>query len=149
MRRSLLTLIIAMYWVSLAYAQMTPEKVRAAVQQGGGAENFVRAMASNTAKMAGQMIDDQTKLTSAAASGKSLVYYTQLVNFEKSSIQNTRELRRQVAERGARAVCTSPTSTVLINDFGVDYKYMVYSRSNEYLFEYAFSKTTCAPDYRW
>jgi len=149
MRRSLLTLMFAVCWASLAYAQMTPEKVRAAVQQYGGAENFVRAMASNFAKMAGQMLDDQTKMTAAAAIGKSLVYYIQLVNYEKSSIQNTNEFRRQVAERNARAVCTSPTSSVLINEFEVDFKYIAYSKSNEYLFEYAFNKTTCAPDYRW
>lgn len=149
MRRSVTTLIFALCLASPAYAQMTPEKVRASVQQLGGAENFVRGMSSNAAKMTGQMIDDQTKLTTVAASGKTLVYYTQLVNFERSAIQDIQELRRRVASSNARAVCTSPTSTVLINEFAVDYKYMVYSKSKEYLFEYTFNKTTCAPDYRW
>lgn len=149
MLRSVTTLIFALCSASLAYGQMTPEKVRASVQQLGGAENFVRALATNTAKMTGQMIDDQTKLTSVAASGKTLVYYTQLVNFERSAIQDIQELRRRGASPNARAVCKAPTSTVLINEFAVEYKYMVYSKSKEYLFEYTFNKVTCAPDYRW
>jgi hypothetical protein len=149
MLRSVTALIFALCLASLAHGQMTPEKVRASVQQVGGVENFVRAVATNTSKMAGQMIDDQTKLTAVAANGKTLVYYSQLVNFERLAIQDIQDLRRRVASKNVRAVCTSPTTTVLINEFSVDFKYMVYSKSNEYLFEYTFNKATCALDYRW
>jgi hypothetical protein len=127
----------------------TPEQIRTAIRQAGSPERFLAAIATKTAKMAGQMFDDQTQITGAAANGRTLVYYLRLVNYEKQDITDLSASRRKVASTLSPSVCTAPVASILINEHGVEYKYMAYSKSREYLFEYSFNRTTCAPGYRW
>jgi len=148
MRIKYAILLLAFPVLCFAAGQYTPAQIRTAVRQ-ASPEGFVRALASNVAKMAGQMLDDQTQITGAAANDRTLVNYLRLVNYDKSEIASVPLRRQQVATTLAPAVCTAPVASILINEFGGEYKYMAYSKSREYLFEYAFNKTTCSSNYRW
>lgn len=132
-----------------AVGQHTPEQIRAAIRQAGSPERVLAAIATNTAKMSGQMFDDQTQITGAAVIQKTLVFYMRLVNYEKADIPDLSASRRKVASTLSPSVCTAPVAFILINEHGAEYKYMAYSKSREYLFEYSFNRTTCAPGYRW
>lgn len=149
MRTTCLTLLLTLPSLPVAAGQYTPAQVRAAVQQAGGLDGFLRVIASNTAKMSGQMFDAETQITGAAATEKTLVYYLRLVNHSKSDIPSVDALRRNVAAMLAPSVCTAPVASILINEYGAAYKYMAYSKSREYLFEYTLNKATCSPNHRW
>lgn len=105
---------------------------------------MLKVISAGGAKMSGQMLDDQTQITGVVALGKTLNFYLRLVNYEKSAIENVEETRAKVAAALAPSVCTAPVSSILINEYGVTYNYMVYSRSREYVFQYAFNRDTCA-----
>jgi hypothetical protein len=145
---ALLTVSIAASAMSVA-SSYTPEQVRSAVKQAGGAERFIVEIAQNTAKMSGQMLDDQTQLTGSVAFERTIVYYLRMVNYDKRDIQNISAFRRKVASLLAPSVCTAPLASILINEYRAEYKYMAYSKSREYLFEYGFNRNTCAPSYCW
>ena len=130
-------------------APYTSEQISTGIKQNGGPELFIRGVASNAAKMAGQRIDDQTELIGSAALDRTLVYYVRLVNYSKAEIKDLAALRREVALRNAASVCTAPSASVLIFEYSSEYKYVVYSKLREHLFEYSFTKTTCAKGYRW
>jgi hypothetical protein len=151
MRKTYLTLFLLVIspLLSLANTQYTPSEIRAAVRQAGGPESFIRQLASGTAKMAGQMIDDQTQITGAIATERTLVYYIRHINYVKSDVSNTSAFRQKIATRNAPLVCTAPVASILINEYGAGYKYMVYSKTREYLFDYTLNKATCSPNYRW
>ena len=130
-------------------ATYTPDQIRSAIKQAGGPEKFASTIAANTAKLAGTRIDDQTELTGAAALGKTIVYYVRTFNHSKSDIKNLQKTKADIAGRNAPSVCTAPTATILINEYDVEYKYMVYSKSREYLFEYSYNKLTCISGHKW
>ena len=130
-------------------ATYTPDQIRLAIKQAGGPEKFASTIASNTAKLAGTRIDDQTELAGAAAMGKTIVYYVRTFNHSKSDIKNIQKTLSDIAGRNAPSVCTAPTATILINEYDVEYKYMVYSKSKEYLFEYVYNKQTCRSGHKW
>lgn len=132
-----------------AVSAYTPEEIRSVIKQAGGPELLIAEMAKNTAKMSGQMIDDQTQLTGSVALGRTVVYYLRMVSYEKKDIQNISAFRRKVASLLAPSVCTAPIASILINEYRTEYKYMAYSRSREYLFDYAFNRITCSQGYRW
>ena len=134
---------------AFAAGPYTPEQIRAIIKQAGGPERFIEAVAANGAKMSGQLIDKQTEMMGAAADQKTLVFYNRLVTYEKADIPDLSAARRSVASTNSPSVCTAPTASILINEHGAEYKYMAYSKSREYLFEYSFNRTTCAPGYRW
>lgn len=135
--------------ISLGAGQYTPDQIRSAVRKSGGPEGLILAIASNTAKISGQMIDDQTEITGAVASNRTLVFYIRLVSYEKGDIANIDVARQRLAKRNAPAVCTATVASILINEHGAQYRYMAYSKSREYLFDYTFNKVTCSPSYRW
>ena len=49
----------------------------------------------------------------------------------------------------APSICTAFFASILINEYGAEYTYMVYSRSREYLFDYSLNKATCTKDHSW
>jgi len=149
MQKPLIVTLALVAGAASAAGSYTPEQIRAAIRQAGSPERFIAAIAANTAKMSGQMFDDQTQITGAAANQKTLVYYLRLVNYEKADIPDLSASRRKVASTLSPSVCTAPVASILINEHGAEYKYMAYSKSREYLFEYSFNRTTCAPGYRW
>ena len=145
-----IVLILTLLLASLASAQSyTPSQIRNAIRQAGGAEQFMAKMANRAAMTTGRMIDDQTELFSVQSLEKTIVYYSRLPNLSKNDIADLRSLRKNVAERNAPSVCTAPVASILIHEHGAEYKYIAYSKSREYLFDYAFNRQTCAPDYRW
>lgn len=127
----------------------TPEQIRAAIGQAGGPERFIAAIATYSAKMSGQLIDKQTEIIGAVADQKTLIFYIRLVTYEKADIPDLSAVRRKVASTNSPSVCTAPTASILINEYGGEYTYQAYSKSREYLFQYSFNRTTCAPGYRW
>lgn len=142
-------LLTAMLATAASSAPYTAEQISAGIKQNGGPQVFIQRIASETAKMAGQRLDDQTEIIGAAALDGILVYYVRLINYSKAEIQDLQALRRQVASRNAPAVCAAPSASVLINEFSSEYKYVVYSKMREHLFEYSFTKASCAKNYRW
>ena len=95
MKKPALLVLVMIAGVAGATKSYTPEQIRSAIRQAGSPERFIATMATNTAKMSGQMIDDQTQITGAAANGRTLVYYLRLVNYEKKEIRHctiTRQL---------------------------------------------------------
>lgn len=134
---------------SVFAAPYTREQFSAGIKQNGGPEVFIRGIASRTASMAGQRLDDETELLGAVALERTLVHYVRLVNHTKAEIADLAALRRAVASRNAPSVCTSPSASALIFDYSAEYKYIVYSKSREHLFEYSFDARTCARDFKW
>lgn len=132
-----------------AASSYTPAQVRAAIKQAGTPERFLAAISTNTAKTSGQMIDAQTQLIGSAATGMSLVYYVRYINREKKDYPDLLATRRSVASLVSPSVCTAPVSSILIKEYGAEYKYMIYSASREYLFEYSLNKESCEQGYRW
>lgn len=127
----------------------SPEQVRSVIKRAGGPERLIAEVSKNTSSLAGQMIDDQTQLTGSVALKRTVVYYLRLVNYEKKDLGNLAAFRRKVAGMLAPSVCTAPIASILINEYRAEYKYITYSKSREYLFEYAFNQTTCSASYRW
>lgn len=125
----------------------TPEQIRMALRQSNNPDQlvtqFVQAGASAAAKQAPMLIDANSELTGAAAIGKTLIYYVRLVNHKRSDIVDLQEFRRQVSTKNAPSVCSAPISSILIGEYDAEYKYMVYSKDKEYIFEYSFNKITC------
>lgn len=143
-------LVLAIFTCSTYAAQQSsPERIRAAIKQSGSPENFLSTIAANTAKMSGQMFDDQTQITGSIANGRTLVYYLRLVNYEKKDIKNLPAFRQKVASMLSPSVCTAPIASILINENDAEYKYMAYSKTREYLFEYSLNKITCSKNFTW
>lgn len=134
---------------SVYSSNITSNQIRTFIKQAGGPEQFLKRIAKDTAKMSGQMIDDQTQLTGAIVQKKTLVYYIRLVNYESHDIGNIANFRANVASKLSRSVCSAPIASILINEHNAEYKYMVYSKSRSYLFTYSFNRTTCSSTYRW
>lgn len=133
-----------------ANAQMyTREEINRAVSQAGGVEQFLAVLAENGAKSSGRMIDSQTELLSVQAVGKAIVFYNRHTNWSKSDIADTKLLRAAIARRNAPSVCTAPVASVLIHEYGAQYKYIIYSAKREYLLEYSFDRRTCKTDFAW
>lgn len=135
--------------VASAAGPYTPAQINSAIKQAGGPEKFLAAISTNAAKMSGQMLDSETQLTAAATHEKTIVNYMRLVNYEKKDIENLSALRQKVAKTNSPSVCTAPVSSILINEYDAEFKYMVYSKSGEYLYDYSFNKKTCSSSYAW
>lgn len=149
MHKSLFVILALTGGVTCFAATYTPEQIRAAIRQAGSPERFLAAIATNTAKMSGRMFDDQTQITGAVSNQKTVTHYMRLVNYEKTDFPDLSASRRKVASTLSPSVCTAPVSSILINEHGAEYKYIAYSKSREYLFEYSFNRITCVPGYRW
>jgi len=67
MQKPLIVILALVAGAASAAGSYTPEQIRAAIRQAGSPERFIAAIAANTAKMSGQMFDDQTQITGAAA----------------------------------------------------------------------------------
>lgn len=140
--KALFLLIVSALLSGVAQGQ-TPDQVRAVIRQVGGPERFISELATRTAKLTPRMIDSESELTGAFAIERTLIYYTRMVNYNKSDIADVAALRQQVFTRNAQAVCLAPIASILINEHAAHYKYMAYSKSREYLFEYEFDRSSC------
>jgi hypothetical protein len=149
MRSASFLLILITATTTATASPYTPAQIHAAVRQAGGPEKFKAELASSSAKMSGRMFDAETELVGASTLDKTLVHYVRLVNHTKAGIPRLNEVRRKVAIANAPAVCTAPIASILINEYSAVYKYIAYSKTKEYLFEYAFNRETCAANYRW
>ncbi len=121
----------------------TPDEIRLAIKQAGGAEKFLIMVSTDTAKIAPRMLDRDTELLSAVSQGKTIVYYVRMVNFAKSDIGDITATRRNILEAASPAICTAPISSILIREHLAEYKYIVYSKSREHLFEYVINRNIC------
>jgi hypothetical protein len=140
--------LVACVLSSAASAQeLSPEQVRAGVARAGGIKAFLASQANRVAAMSGQMIDADTQLMGAAALDSTVVHYIKMVNVERSGI-DVGQARDAISKHNAAVVCTAPISKVLISELGAEYRYMVYSKSGEYLFQYSFDGPTCAKHLR-
>lgn len=149
MHKTIICLLAIVACVAHAAEQYSPEQIRGVIKQAGGPEQFLKVIAANTAKMSGQMFDDQTQITGSVAHDRAIIYYMRLVNYEKEDISDLPQFRREIATMLDPSVCTAPVASVLINEYGADYKYRAYSKSRTFLFEYSFNKKTCSPGYHW
>ncbi len=122
---------------------LSPEQIRAGVARAGGLSAFLAAQATRNAKLSGQMIDADTELMGAAAVDKTIVQYAKMASFERSQV-NIAEAKAIISRHNAAVVCTSPIAEVLIGELGAEYRYMFYSKSGEYLFEYSLDASTCS-----
>lgn len=146
-----LSVILYLFFVATTVhgAGYTPDQVRSAVRTAGGPERFLAKIAADTAKMSGRMIDDKSELIGSISRDRSLVYYTRVTTHTKSEIGNLATLRKQIASLNSPMICTAPIASILIAEFGAEYKYIVYSKTREHLFEYSFTRITCAVGYQW
>lgn len=149
MRGHKILLVLFLVATTVHGASSTPDQVRKAVKTAGGPERFLATISANTAKMAGRMIDDKTELIGSSSIDRSLVYYVRVTTHTKAELGNIATLRKELARRNAPSICTAPTASRLIGEFGAEYKYIVYSKSREHLFEYSFTQSTCAEGYKW
>lgn len=133
--------LLFMPCVASAY---TTDQIRSAVWQAGGPTKFISEIANNTAKMAPRMFDKETELIGATATGTTIVYYLRIVNYDKADIPNVSSIRQDLSTRNMPSVCTAPVASILINEYGAEYKYIYYSKRREYLFEFTLNKSACA-----
>lgn len=138
-----LIIMLSMLFIPLNAHATTPEEVRTAIQKAGGPEGIIANTTKAAARLAPRQIDSETEMTAAVGMQRRLVYYIRLLNYEKSEIPDIALLRAKFFRQNAAAVCSAPIASILIGEHDVEYKYMVYSKSNEYLFAYAFNKLTC------
>jgi hypothetical protein len=138
-----LIIMLSMLFIPLNVHATTPEELRAAIQKAGGPEGIIADAAKAAARLAPRQIDSETEMTAAVGTHRRLVYYTRLLNYEKSEISDIASLQIKFFRQNAQAVCSAPLASILIGEYGVEYKYMVYSKSREYLFSYAYNKPTC------
>lgn len=133
--------------VGAAYG-VPPDDVRSALRNSSNPDKLIsdtfRAGAESYAKSLPARFDEETELTGVSAIGKSLNYFVRLVKKEKIDIPDVDELRQKIAARNAPPVCTAPRASIFINEYGAQYKYIVYTKSREYLFEYVYNRSTCA-----
>lgn len=149
MYKPLVAILAIAAGATCAASAYTPDQIRFAIRQYGGSERFLAAMATRAAKSSGQMIDVQTQITGAAAVRNTIVFYMRLINHEKADIPDLSAARRSIASTLSPSVCTDPVASILIHEYGAEYKYMAYSKSRVYLFDYSFNRSTCVPGYRW
>lgn len=121
----------------------TPDQIRTVIRQVGGPERFMSELAVRTAKLAPRIIDAETELTGAVAIKKTIIFYTRMVNYNKSDLKDIETLRWETFKRNVGAVCLAPIASILIHEHAATYKYMAYSKNREYLFEYVFDSSTC------
>jgi len=130
-------------------SEHSPNQIRNVIKNGGGPEQILKSISTETAKLTGQMIDSHTQLTGVILQGRTIVYYLRLVNYEKGDIPNIPAFRRSTASTLSNSVCSAPIASILINEHKAEYKYMVYSKSRVYLFNYSFNSQTCSSSYKW
>jgi len=164
MRRSGVTLFIALFLGSLAHGQITTseqardqlnkanqftsEQVREQIRKYGGLQAVLRHTASSI--VPGQKIPGGiVEITGAEANANRITYYHRLMNEEKSDIPPIPEARRLMASKHASTFCPVSMLSLMIKEHGAEIRYVVAAKSGGYLFEYTFNKATCAPDYRW
>lgn len=140
-----LWLTVSLLIISLpAAGQNTPEEVRAAIKNAGGSEAFISMLADKTAKITPKQLDQNTELFGATATESTIIYYVRILDAEKPEIASIPDLKRRISTTSGPAVCTAPTATVLINEYGAEYKYIFYSKTRQHLFHYVLNKKTCA-----
>lgn len=146
MRHSLRIVTVGLtvaFSLSAVPQEISPEQVRAGVARAGGLKPFLASQATHMAALSGQMINSDIQLMGASAIDSTIFQYVKMVNFERAEI-STAEARDVSSRYGAAVICTSPTSKVLIGELGAEYRYMVYSKSGEYLFQYSLNSATCS-----
>lgn len=90
------------------------------------------------------MLDANTEMFTSVAIDKTINYSSRLINVTKSQVGNLAEVQAETRQRNAAAVCSSPTTSIFIREFGAIYKYSFYSRENEYLFSYSLDREQCS-----
>ena len=128
-----------------AYANMSPERVRKYVASSGGVENVLKNMADEAANNLPQKIDTETETFAVTVFSNQINFNNRLINLNKSDISDSLMVsaKKTMVQSNTNFVCSSPVSKVLINEFGAIYSYSLYSKSNEYLFQYKISKNEC------
>jgi hypothetical protein len=121
----------------------TPAQIRQSIKAAGGAEPFMRRLAESSARLFPRLLDSETEGLMAVQQGRSLVYQVRLVNYSRSEIKSVEQLKSRVTGLNASAVCSAPIAKILITEYGASYKYMVYSKTKEYLFEYTVDQKLC------
>jgi hypothetical protein len=121
----------------------TPEQIRQAIRASGGPEPFMRRIAEDSARIFPRVLDAETEGFMAVQHGRSLVYQIRLLNRNRADIPDLNDLKERVTRLNAPAVCSGPVARILITEHAASYKYIVYSKTKEYLFEYAVDQNLC------
>ena len=80
------------------------------------------------------------EVVSVIALERTIQYTGKFLNVSKEDIRDMREFTRLNTNYQN---CRSPVFGVLINNYGVEAKYINISKDNEFLFQYNLNKTTC------
>lgn len=119
------------------------DQVRMGIREAGGIEQLLSNIAARAAKKAPQMINSETEFIGMASFGKTMVNYSRLVNYSKAEVTNLTAWRSNTIQDNSRAICSSPISSVLINEHDVTYEYIVYAKDKQYIFGYVVDRSAC------
>ena len=102
-------------------------------------------MANELTKNLPQKVDSETEIFSVTVLSNQINYNSKLINIRKMDISDSLMLsaKNSMIQSNTNLVCSSPISKILINEFGAVYSYSLYSKLNEYLFQYKISKNEC------
>ncbi len=139
MSRTLIATVL-FFVIGLSRAQNTPEQVHSAVKAAGGPNKFLSHLARQTAETLPLKINKNVEVVSVIALERTIQYTGKFLNVSKEDIRDMREFTRLNTNYQN---CRSPVFGVLINNYGVEAKYINISKDNEFLFQYNLNKTTC------
>lgn len=124
-----------------AMSQPTIEQTHAAVKAAGGVEKFIAEIVRQTSTTLPQATNRNVEIQSVSSNGRKLVYTTRLINIEKRDVFDPQALK---AGNTNYLACASPVLGTLIRDYDAEVVYFVAARGNEFLFQYALNRLTCA-----
>jgi len=124
-----------------AISQPTIEQTHAAVKAAGGVEKFIAEIVRQSSKTLPQATNRNVEVQSVSSNGRKLAYTTRLLNTEKKDVFDLQALK---AGNINYLACGSPVLGALIREYDAEVIYFVAARGNEFLFQYALNRSTCA-----
>ena len=125
---------------ALAFSQLPPQQVNAAVKAAGGAKPFIKEMVRQSAEKFPMMINKNVEVRSVASNGLQMTYMNRLINVEKKDVYDLDALKKANVNYFA---CSSPVLGILIKDYDAEIIYMATARGTEFLFQYNLNRSTC------
>ena len=124
-----------------AMSQPTIEQIHSAVKAAGGVERFIAEIVRQSSKILPQVTSRNVEIQSISSNGRKLAYTTRLLNIEKKDAFDLQELK---AGNINYLACGSPVLGALIREYDAEVIYFVAARGNEFLFQNALNRSTCA-----
>ena len=145
--KQLKLILILVFFTLNAIGQCThafdDNDVRSGIKQQGGAEAFLKALSKRYAQNLPQQLDSETWLLSSLATGLQLNLTHRLVSIETTDDLDDPSAVNTFIKFQSNKLCSSPVSKILINEYGVTYRYQYLGNTGKTLFVFNVNKKNC------